>query len=101
VTPYPPGFPVLVPGQVFSRDILSFIRDLDTPEIHGYEPDVGYRVYTEKAIEMCRPADAPITNGHRPVAAESPERTVDTDQPSPKKTGAKKAGKSPEAAEIG
>jgi arginine decarboxylase len=52
VTPYPPGFPVLVPGQVFSRDILSFIRDLDTPEIHGYKPHFGYRVYTDKAIEM-------------------------------------------------
>jgi arginine decarboxylase len=35
VTPYPPGFPVLVPGQVVSRQILAFIRDLDTPEIHG------------------------------------------------------------------
>lgn len=23
VTPYPPGFPVLVPGQVFSREILN------------------------------------------------------------------------------
>ena len=33
------GFPVLVPGQVFSREILTFIRDLDTPEIHGYQPD--------------------------------------------------------------
>jgi arginine decarboxylase len=44
VTPYPPGFPVLVPGQVFSREILTFIRDLDTPEIHGYQPDFGYRV---------------------------------------------------------
>ena len=53
VTPYPPGFPVLVPGQVFSRQILDFIRQLDTPEIHGYRPDFGYRVYTEKAIEMC------------------------------------------------
>ena len=73
VTPYPPGFPVLVPGQVLSRQILAFIRDLDTPEIHGYQPDVGYRVYTEKAIEMCRPADAPIGNGHRPLPAESPE----------------------------
>ena len=28
------------------------MRDLDTPEIHGYEPNFGYRVYTEKAIEM-------------------------------------------------
>lgn len=53
VTPYPPGFPVLVPGQLFSREILTFIRELDTPEIHGYRPDFGYRVYTEKAIEMC------------------------------------------------
>ncbi len=52
VTPYPPGFPVLVPGQLFSRQILSFIRTLDTPEIHGYRPDFGYRVYTEKAIEI-------------------------------------------------
>jgi arginine decarboxylase len=33
-----------VPGQVFSREILTFIRDLDTPEIHGYRPDFGYRV---------------------------------------------------------
>ena len=59
VTPYPPGFPVLVPGQVFSREILTFIRDLDTPEIHGYKPEFGYRVYTQKAIEMCGPVLAP------------------------------------------
>jgi arginine decarboxylase len=101
VTPYPPGFPVLVPGQVFSREILSFIRDLDTPEIHGYEPEVGYRVYTEKAIEMCRPANAPVGNGHRPLPAESPEPSVDTSEPSAKKTGAKKAPKPPEPAQTG
>ena len=53
VTPYPPGFPVLVPGQLFSQQILTFVRDLDTKEIHGYHPDIGYRVYTDKAIEMC------------------------------------------------
>ena len=77
VTPYPPGFPVLVPGQVFSREILTFIRDLDTPEIHGYQPDFGYRVYTEKAIEMCRPTDAQITNGHRRVISESAEQMLE------------------------
>ena len=52
VTPYPPGFPVLVPGQVFSDEILAFMRSLDTPEIHGYEESLGYRVYTSKALEM-------------------------------------------------
>lgn len=58
VTPYPPGFPVLVPGQVFSREILSFLCGLDTPEVHGYDPQVGFRVYTSKAIEMATPDHA-------------------------------------------
>ncbi len=62
VTPYPPGYPVLVPGQVFSPQILSFMRSLDTPEIHGYRPDLGYRVYVDKALEIAataRPAPRP------------------------------------------
>jgi arginine decarboxylase len=57
VTPYPPGYPVLVPGQVFSPQILSFMRSLDTPEIHGYRPDLGYRVYLDKALEIAAPAE--------------------------------------------
>ena len=62
VTPYPPGYPVLVPGQVFSQEILSFMRSLDTPEIHGYRADLGYRVYVDKALEIAattRPAPRP------------------------------------------
>ena len=65
MTPYPPGFPVLVPGQVVSREILQFMRDLDTPEIHGYLPDFGYRVYTEKAIEMTGASLGLPPNGDR------------------------------------
>lgn len=68
VTPYPPGFPVLVPGQVFSREILQFMRDLDTPEIHGYLPNFGYRVYTEKAIEITSATAGLMPNGHRSSA---------------------------------
>jgi arginine decarboxylase len=52
VTPYPPGFPVLVPGQVFSPQILEFMGSLDTPEIHGYDRQAGYRVYTGKALQI-------------------------------------------------
>ena len=44
VTPYPPGFPVLVPGQVVSPEVLSFMHVLDTREIHGYDPLRGYRI---------------------------------------------------------
>ena len=61
VTPYPPGYPVLVPGQVFSPEILSFMRSLDTPEVHGYRPDLGYRVYTDKALEIAAGNNRPVT----------------------------------------
>ena len=92
MTPYPPGFPVLVPGQVFSREILTFLRDLDTPEIHGYNPDFGYRVYTEKAIEMCLPiaalnrAPEVSTNGHSVEADDAAPKAR------PKKAAAKAGG---------
>ena len=51
VTPYPPGFPVLVPGQVISEAILSFIRALDVKEIHGYDPEIGLQIFTEAALQ--------------------------------------------------
>ena len=46
VTPYPPGFPVLVPGQVITEEILSFMSALDTREIHGFNAELGFRVLT-------------------------------------------------------
>ncbi|SEW18832.1 arginine decarboxylase [Cognatiyoonia koreensis] len=51
IIPYPPGFPILVPGQVISTEILSFMRALDVSEIHGYRPDLGLRVFTNEALE--------------------------------------------------
>jgi arginine/lysine/ornithine decarboxylase len=51
VTPYPPGFPILVPGQVVTTDILAFMSALDTREIHGYAPEFGFRVFTEAALQ--------------------------------------------------
>jgi arginine decarboxylase len=88
VTPYPPGFPVLVPGQVFSRGILQFMRDLDTPEIHGYLPDFGYRVYTEKAIEMAGGSVGLTSNGHGATVRSATPAT----QKAPKKKSAKRTG---------
>jgi arginine decarboxylase len=84
VTPYPPGFPVLVPGQVFSREILQFMRDLDTKEIHGYEPNFGYRVYTEKAIETVGAAIGLPSNGH--AEADTPAAKAHKKKPT-KRTG--------------
>jgi arginine decarboxylase len=50
VVPYPPGFPVLVPGQVISEEILDFLTQLDVNEIHGYDPSLGLSVFTAEAL---------------------------------------------------
>ncbi len=50
VVPYPPGFPILVPGQLVSRDIVEFMSKLDVKEIHGYRPDLGLATFTEDAL---------------------------------------------------
>jgi len=50
VIPYPPGFPVLVPGQVVSEEIINFLNALDVSEIHGYRADLGLRVFKESIL---------------------------------------------------
>lgn len=44
VIPYPPGFPIMVPGQVLSRDIITYMRKLDVKEIHGYRAAAGLKL---------------------------------------------------------
>jgi arginine decarboxylase len=56
VVPYPPGFPVLVPGQLVSKQILYFLAQLDVKEIHGYNPDLGLSVFTEDALKRINAA---------------------------------------------
>jgi arginine decarboxylase len=50
IIPYPPGFPVLVPGQVVSEEIIHFLMVLDVSEIHGYRPEHGLRIFKEKVL---------------------------------------------------
>ncbi len=63
VVPYPPGFPVLVPGQVVSKQILYFLAQLDVKEIHGYNPDLGLSVFTEDALKRINAARCSDTVG--------------------------------------
>lgn len=51
VIPYPPGFPVLVPGQVVSEEIIQFLLVLDVSEIHGYREDLGLRVFSSAVLD--------------------------------------------------
>src|SRR5438874_8541669 len=47
VIPYPPGFPIMVPGQVITKETIEFMRKLDVKEIHGYQAALG--------LELIRP----------------------------------------------
>ncbi|MGL1834955.1 hypothetical protein ACKVEX_15275 [Rhodocyclaceae bacterium SMB388] len=55
--PYPPGFPILVPGQVISQEIVTFMRALDVKEIHGYRTELGLRIFTEEALARLQPTE--------------------------------------------
>jgi arginine decarboxylase len=35
VSPYPPGYPILVPGQKIDRETVKFLMELRSDEIHG------------------------------------------------------------------
>ena len=51
VTPYPPGFPILVPGQVLSEGILNYLKAVDVKEIHGFQADRGLRVFRQEVLD--------------------------------------------------
>src|SRR5438552_7561581 len=44
VIPYPPGFPIMVPGQVIDAGTIGFMRKLDVKEIHGFEACRGLKL---------------------------------------------------------
>jgi len=50
VIPYPPGFPIMVPGQVIEADTIGFMRKLDVKEIHGYNNARGLKLIKLSAI---------------------------------------------------
>lgn len=57
IIPYPPGFPILVPGQVISQETVTFMRALDVKEIYGYRTELGLRVFTEEALTKLLPRE--------------------------------------------
>jgi hypothetical protein len=56
VIPYPPGFPIMVPGQVIAADTIGFMRKLDVKEIHGYNATRGLKLIKLSAIATEHPS---------------------------------------------
>ena len=54
VVPYPPGFPILVPGQLVSAPIVEFMRKLDVKEVHGDPRELGLVVFSRERLDLAR-----------------------------------------------
>ncbi len=50
VIPYPPGFPIMVPGQVITAETITFMRKLDVKEIHGFNAARGLELLKPEAL---------------------------------------------------
>jgi len=56
VIPYPPGFPIMVPGQVINKETIEFMRKLDVKEIHGFSAALGLKLLNPAAMQSSKPA---------------------------------------------
>ena len=75
VIPYPPGFPIMVPGQVIDAETIGFMRKLDVKEIHGYSAALGLKLLNPAFIKSEKPpsndvANAPKTPKRKSAAAD-------------------------------
>ena len=57
VIPYPPGFPIMVPGQVISPETIEFMRKLDVKEIHGFNATLGLKLLKPSYLKGAKVSD--------------------------------------------
>jgi len=59
VIPYPPGFPIMVPGQVITAETIEFMRKLDVKEIHGFDASTGLKLLKPSYLMAMKPPARP------------------------------------------
>jgi arginine decarboxylase len=73
VIPYPPGFPIMVPGQVIAKDTIDFMRKLDVKEIHGYDAALGLKLIAPHALGEKKATSIPRAAAGKPAKAPKTE----------------------------
>src|SRR5580692_7165620 len=91
VIPYPPGFPIMVPGQVINAQTIEFMRKLDVKAIHGFGATLGLKLLNPAILQDVKGRakdSAETTKQGKPKAARS--APGDRDSPAgPEKKGVK------------
>ncbi len=63
VIPYPPGFPIMVPGQVINAETIEFMRKLDVKEIHGYAASLGLKLLNPAFLQAAKTSGESVAHG--------------------------------------
>ena len=71
VIPYPPGFPIMVPGQVIDAETIGFMRKLDVKEIHGYTAALGLKLLNPAFLKSAKPTSVEVTSSTRTAKRKS------------------------------
>jgi arginine decarboxylase len=67
VIPYPPGFPIMVPGQVINAQTIEFMRKLDVKEIHGFSAALGLKLLNPTFMRSTKkPSDGASDTAKQP-----------------------------------
>jgi len=75
VIPYPPGFPIMVPGQVINGETIEFMRKLDVKEIHGYAAALGLKLLNPAFLQSAKTPTA----GAAPPAKDNKQKSAGAD----------------------
>jgi arginine decarboxylase len=71
VIPYPPGFPIMVPGQVINAETIEFMRKLDVKEIHGYTASLGLKLLNPAFLQSAKTPTERVSNTAKSVKHKS------------------------------
>jgi arginine decarboxylase len=71
VIPYPPGFPIMVPGQIINAETIEFMRKLDVKEIHGYSATLGLKLLNPAFLQSVKTPTESVVQAAKNVKQKS------------------------------
>jgi len=71
VIPYPPGFPIMVPGQIINEETIEFMRKLDVKEIHGYSASLGLKLLNPAFLQPAKTPSEGVVHAAKSVKQKS------------------------------
>jgi arginine/lysine/ornithine decarboxylase len=71
VIPYPPGFPIMVPGQVINAETIEFMRKLDVKEIHGYVASLGLKLLNPAFLQSAKTPSESVAHAAKTLKQKS------------------------------